>query len=256
VRRWAYSLHTAADEGRGGGNDGSRHGGAGIVLAGVAGDAAAAGEAQGRERQDRTAAASPVSMGAAAEVLGAAPTTPQSESRGDIRPTESLGSLLLAEGAAQSATFRRLIQQVLQSDLIVYVDVRPELKGGARAKTRFLGASATQRFVSITLDGRNGRATLIALLGHELQHAVEIAAAPHVRSRDAMERHYELTGVRMGRQRYESHEAMAVERAVRRELFERRGGAHGSEPTGPDVERVAGPGGPQQRIAERTHPKP
>ena len=70
----------------------------------------------------------------------------------------------------------------------------------AAASLRFLARSATDRFLKIHLNRVFTGRTLIALLGHELQHAVEVADAGGVDSvadlRDLYRRLGEKTGMR------------------------------------------------------------
>ena len=40
------------------------------------------------------------------------------------------GAALLAEGMAHSPSFRRLVNRIEQSDVIVYIDVRPDMRPG------------------------------------------------------------------------------------------------------------------------------
>jgi hypothetical protein len=53
-----------------------------------------------------------------------------------------------------------------------------------------VASTATARYVRIQLNGPGRAIETIALLGHELQHAVEIADAPHVRDSHALARLY------------------------------------------------------------------
>ncbi len=95
-----------------------------------------------------------------------------------VRGLDGRVRALLDDGRERSPTFRRLCDTLERSDLVVVVDVRP-LK--APAQTSFVAATPAGRVVRITLSSiPQVDDVLLALLAHELQHAVEIAAAPQV----------------------------------------------------------------------------
>ena len=89
-----------------------------------------------------------------------------------LRPTQAIASQLIDEGNSKSPTFRRLVSRLQRSDVIVYVSVRLDMRSSLGGSLRFLGNSATDRFVLVSLNAQNSRHMLVALLGHELQHAV------------------------------------------------------------------------------------
>lgn len=135
-----------------------------------------------------------------------------------VRPLQTVGQQLLARGTEGSPTFRDLLMRLEGSDLIVYVDVRPDVPADLGGVMRFVVATTTHRIVRVTISGRHSRGTMVALLGHELRHCVEVAEAPHVRSERAMRAYYEDTGIRLARNRYDSHAAQDAGRAIRYEL--------------------------------------
>ena len=140
-----------------------------------------------------------------------------------VRSLERTGRRLLADGMAQSTTFRRLVHRLEQSDVIVYVELRPNLPSSVGGSLRFLTASATDRFLIVHLNRRFAWQALVALLGHELQHAVEIAEAPEVRSAETMRDYYRRVGMRVGEDRFDSMAAREAGYSVRAELAEARG---------------------------------
>src|SRR5207248_5678551 len=105
-----------------------------------------------------------------------------------VRATEPQIAALIAAGVMASETFRRLVETLDQSDVIVYVLPkmrRPGLRG-------YLGHGVTatggHRYLRIAIDMHGTPARLISLLGHELQHAVEVASDPGARDEDSVER--------------------------------------------------------------------
>src|SRR5262245_2800241 len=84
------------------------------------------------------------------------------------------------DGARVSQTFRRPLDRLDASDLVVYVGYRSRLGAHLAGQTTFLTATAGVRYLRISIDPAVPGFQRIALLGHELQHAVEIAGAPEV----------------------------------------------------------------------------
>ena len=60
------------------------------------------------------------------------------------------------------------------------------IRGGAQGRLLFGASTATARFLRIELSAGGSTTEMIALLAHELRHAVEIANAPYVRTSQAM----------------------------------------------------------------------
>ena len=139
-----------------------------------------------------------------------------------LRPLQPIARKLVADGLKRSTTIRQLADRLRGSDLIVYVEVRSDMSSQTAGSLRFIAPSASDRFLRISLNRQYDWTTLIALLGHELQHVSEVADAPEVRSPDALRRLYQRVGVRVGRDAYDSLEAQRTGRLVRTEL---RGGA-------------------------------
>jgi hypothetical protein len=109
-----------------------------------------------------------------------------------VRGADAKARLLLQEGAARSATFRTLLEALASSDILVYVETGALDRPG---QLLFVTAGPDCRFlrISIRVPGRD--ADLIAWLAHELQHAVEIAAARDVRDGHAVLRLYQRIGL-------------------------------------------------------------
>ena len=143
-----------------------------------------------------------------------------------VRAMQKEGAALLAEGMAHSPSFRRLVDRIEQSHVIVYIDVRPDMRPGVGGSLRFLAESATDRFLRIQLNRTVARLWQVALLGHELQHAVEVADAPGIHSAEDLRALYRAIGVRTGADSYDSIAARQAGFTVRDELTSGRGGIH------------------------------
>jgi hypothetical protein len=114
---------------------------------------------------------------------------------GRVRATDAEAAVLLGEGRARSATFRALVDAIQQSDLIVYIDTRP-LK--LPAQLRLVAVTPGCRHVQVSVRIPGLPTNLIAWLGHELQHAVELAGAPEVRDQASLRDFYGHSGLGYG----------------------------------------------------------
>ena len=94
-----------------------------------------------------------------------------------VRPCDAAVGALIVRGAASSVTLRALINTIERSDLIVHVEQVNRPGQGLAGATRFVTRAGGQRYVRITLYGYRSVNQTIALIGHELQHAVEVATA-------------------------------------------------------------------------------
>jgi hypothetical protein len=94
--------------------------------------------------------------------------------------------------------------------------------GEPAGRVAFIAATAARRYVLVTLNSRLPGPTLIGLLGHELQHAVEIAGAAEVVNDSMMARLYERIGTagarREGKRCFDSGAAVVVGHRVYKEL--------------------------------------
>lgn len=142
-----------------------------------------------------------------------------------IRAVDSGINALVERGLARSPTFRRLYEQLGESDLIVHLERGPHPWLGA-GFNQFVAGVGERRFVRITLNVAQVDADAVALLGHELQHAVELAGAPDVDDIDGYERLYRRIGYRSCAREprcFDTDAAVAVGRAVLKELRQRSG---------------------------------
>jgi hypothetical protein len=141
-----------------------------------------------------------------------------------VRAMQKDAQDLIAQGMAQSPTFRRLVNQIERSDVIVYVDLRPDMRESIGGSLRFLARSATHRFLRVQVNRADAPLWRVALLGHELQHAVEVAEAADIVCSDDMRTLYRRIGVRTGPDAYDSTAARQAGYTVRDELVASRGG--------------------------------
>jgi hypothetical protein len=162
--------------------------------------------------------------------LASLPCVPRLAAARDIRHAPAVRGLqpgtatLINQARERSATVRALVDVLNASDLVVYVDYRPYLDFPT-ACTSFLAAFGGHRYLLVSINPRHTVEDRIALLGHELEHAVEIAGAAEVADQETFRRFY------LGRAsdaaattHYETAAARRAEEMVRRELQLRAGG--------------------------------
>ena len=125
---------------------------------------------------------------------------------------------LVKEGFNRSPTFARLLARIEHSDLIVYVEGGTQMPAGIEGRLMMLPRAHDTRYVRIQIDTNNSLADTIALVGHELQHANELADAPDVTDQTGFVALYERIGISSGWHQYETLDAQETARQVRREL--------------------------------------
>ena len=139
-----------------------------------------------------------------------------------VRPLEKDADRVLAKGLAKSPTFRRLVSRLEQSDVIVYVRLGWDLPLHIGGRLHFLAVHGESRYLVVDLNRALARSALVALLGHELQHAVEVAEAPDVTSPADLRVLYRRVGIQTGPDRYDSIAARRAGYDVLREEATRR----------------------------------
>lgn len=135
-----------------------------------------------------------------------------------VRPIHSRAQALLKEGAERSTRFRNLIEALERSDVIVYVTLS-RLPAWVAGRLQFMGVGVDVRYLLITLRVPLYDDEAISILGHELQHAVEVAKTPGVRSASAFNALYKRIGIQVGKDdAYDTRAAQETGDQVRREL--------------------------------------
>ena len=135
-----------------------------------------------------------------------------------IRSTDPAVRKLLRRGFRESSTFASLVMRLQRSDVIVYVEDVPRLPGALEGRMMMLPRVNGFRYVRIQLALRGAPEDGIAVLGHELQHAVEVAEAIDVTDGQGLAKLYQRIGLRSGPEVYDTVAAQQTGRTVRREL--------------------------------------
>ena len=100
---------------------------------------------------------------------------------------------LLEAGLAVSPTLHALVHRLDQSDVVVYIRFE-EPRVGIDGSLQFVSTAAGIRYLLIRVERLPRRSRQLALIGHELQHAVEVATAPHVVDQRTFVQEYERIG--------------------------------------------------------------
>ena len=133
-----------------------------------------------------------------------------------VRAVSARMRRLIDETAARSSIVRELVARLGCSDVIVYVELTasPQIP---RARTTLVAATPAVRFLRIGISSSITPNELPALLGHELQHAVEIAERGEVRDDEGLRRLYLEIGRQGSGDSFETDAALDVEWQVRLE---------------------------------------
>jgi hypothetical protein len=83
---------------------------------------------------------------------------------------------LIEEGVLRSLTFAQLVNELHATDVIVYVEASFGLPAEVAGRILLAGMAGEQRYLRIQIRATLQRDLLIATIGHELRHALEVAA--------------------------------------------------------------------------------
>jgi hypothetical protein len=151
----------------------------------------------------------------------------EDDPRNHIRTTDRRLIRLLHDGMRASDTFRRMVHRIRQSNVIVYLECGGSRHRSADGRLTFVSAVGGARYVHIRVARLAAADVQIALIGHELRHAVEIADAPGVIDGHSLAREYERIGFLNSRQiagtSYDSAAAVEAGYQVLRDLTGRVG---------------------------------
>ena len=155
----------------------------------------------------------------AAEPITDAPRRPP------IRSTDRRLRALLDEGLRRSPTLRALVARLHASDVVVYVQC--DGPSGPDGRLTFLSKAGGSRYVVVRM-ARFSRTQQIAMMAHELQHAVEIADTPAIVDGTSLVREYKRIGYenpwsQLPGVSFDTRAAVRVGKQVLKELMEQEG---------------------------------
>jgi hypothetical protein len=137
-----------------------------------------------------------------------------------VRPYDGRSASLLLRGIERSTTLRLIVERLERSNVITYVEMQPALRQQLAGRMVWLTATGTARYVRISLNPELASETLVAVLGHELQHALEVAESPAIVDEASLETYYRKYGIQMRvhTSGYDTQAARDAGDLVRREL--------------------------------------
>jgi hypothetical protein len=138
-----------------------------------------------------------------------------------IRSTDRRLLRLVSDGLRTSETFRQVVDRLNRSDVVVYLECGSG-QGSSDGRLTFVSSVGGYRYLHVRIARLASSDVQIALIGHELQHAVEIADAPEVVDSLSLAREYRRIGFLSPRLTpgvsFDSDAAVAVGQRVLREL--------------------------------------
>jgi hypothetical protein len=112
-----------------------------------------------------------------------------------IRMTEPRLRMLFHAGLAHSPTLRALTTRLEASDVVVYLRSEPHAASpGVAGRLTFLSVVGTLRYLVVRLTPLRSAVQQLAMIGHELQHAVEVAERPEIVDDASLYREYMRIG--------------------------------------------------------------
>lgn len=164
----------------------------------------------------------------------AAPHRSYAQGAPHIRFLDPVLKELFDHGMHQSPTLRALVEKVEAAPILVFIEGDIRMPSFVGARLNFVTSVNGLRYVRVDIDCTLSPRRQIALLAHELQHALEIGERTDILDADGMESLYEEIGFQSNdngaHKSYETEAAKAIQRAVDDELGMRQGrgttGAH------------------------------
>ncbi|MBK5298175.1 MAG: hypothetical protein JJE40_13540 [Vicinamibacteria bacterium] len=151
--------------------------------------------------------------------------TTQGPDVGALRAAPGEAAALVDKARRRSPTVARLLRSLNESNLVLYIELHRELPGGVGQMTLLTAAGGVRR-VRIALDAHLGTRDHIVVLGHELHHATELAAAPAVQNEATLKAFYQRVGFQLGRKcgiRFDTAEARRTAWSIAHEVDTLRG---------------------------------
>jgi hypothetical protein len=145
-----------------------------------------------------------------------------------VRPLNPQAAAMVAEAQQKSPTVRDLVKALQGGDVVVYVQVVRAVEGAPLSTVQFVGASQFERYVLVQVASCQEPCRSLELLGHELRHAADLAAARWITDDYQLQRLLAYTGWRdhATARGYETASAMKTERQVGREIRALMGAMH------------------------------
>jgi hypothetical protein len=137
-----------------------------------------------------------------------------------VRAVDAAMSAVIAEGMRRSGTFAHLVLALNKSNVIVYIETGRVLPTTVAGRMLLAAGPEGIRYLRIQVTGHPRSNDIIALVGHELRHALEVAESPDVRDVASLIALYKRIGhPTTGAHHYDTAAAQDTGRRVRAELI-------------------------------------
>lgn len=149
----------------------------------------------------------------------AEPTDPAADRIGPrVRGATPRMTRLIAEATRRSVTFASLVAALNRTNVIVYVQETKDLPNGVDGQLAVSSSRGGQRYLRAQVVSGLGLEETISIVGHELQHAIEVAAHEEVHDVKSLAELYQRIGIAAYHGRYDTIAAQATGLRVRMEL--------------------------------------
>lgn len=160
---------------------------------------------------------------ALAHPAGAAPTPLSWWQAGGprVRPNDTRIATMLLDGLRRSPSLVKLVDRVEASNVIVYLELQPALEARLAGCLTWIASAGGYRYVRASINPNLSPDALIAAIGHELQHVVEIVEHPLVTDPSSLLALYHRIGIgggSHGASTLDTAEARAAGTEVRKDL--------------------------------------
>ncbi len=125
---------------------------------------------------------------------------------------------MIAEAQVRSATFRRLVSAIEATDGIVFVEEGDCRHGVHACLVPVITLAGGSRMLQVLVDARQPDWEVMASMGHELQHALDVLSDAHIRTEVQMYFHFLGKGYGGGGEPLETPDAVRAGNAVRNEV--------------------------------------
>jgi hypothetical protein len=136
-----------------------------------------------------------------------------------VRAVDKRVSGAIAEGLRRSGTFAQLVLALDRSDVIVYVETGRKLPATVAGRLLLVARPEGPRYLRVQVTEGPHPHDLIALVAHELRHALEVAESADVRDDKSLIALYEKIGhLGRGAHHFDTLAAQDTAKQVRSEL--------------------------------------
>jgi hypothetical protein len=140
---------------------------------------------------------------------------------GRVRGLDRDARRILQRASEASPSIARMLADLESSDVMVGIETA-RLPRFLNGEVRVVAATPEARYLRVRLNVPKGDHELVAVLGHELCHALEIAAMKDVRDTPSLVKAYQRIGTKgHGDGYYETEAALEAGRNVAKELGRR-----------------------------------